>query len=277
MHEITPSMTDAYAADVWADGFTANSYNQHIKFLRRVFRTLTIAAGLTENPWDHINSLEKETESRRALTTKELACIVRKAKGDVRYWIAIGLYTGMRRADVICLRWDSVDLKKGIIEYMPRKTDRKKKIVKVPMHPVLQGMLVKLKKTAKKNAEYLFPQAVKDYAKDPTKITDQINALFKLCKIKTTSGADKKHRKKAIVEVGFHSLRHSFVSLCANNNVPQVAIQELVGHGSPAMTALYSHADADVQAKAIAGLPDVGGKTKPKRKSATRKKAVKDK
>ena len=63
------------------------------------------------------------------------------------------------------------------------------------------------------------------------------------------------HRKRAIVRVGFHSLRHSFVSLCAAHRVPQVAIMELVGHGSPAMTALYSHAGDEQKAKAIAALP----------------------
>ena len=57
------------------------------------------------------------------------------------------------------------------------------------------------------------------------------------------------------MRVGFHSLRHSFVSLCAANRVPQVAIMELVGHGSPAMTALYSHAGEEQKAKAIAALP----------------------
>jgi hypothetical protein len=34
-----------------------------------------------------------------------------------------------------------------------------------------------------------------------------------------------------------------------------VAIQELVGHGSPAMTMLYSHADEGQKATAIASLP----------------------
>jgi hypothetical protein len=45
--------------------------------------------------------------------------------------------------------------------------------------------------------------------------------------------------------------------LCAVNRVPQVAIQDLVGHGSPAMTALYSHADFDQKRAAIATLPEI--------------------
>ena len=60
-----------------------------------------------------------------------------------------------------------------------------------------------------------------------------------------------------MVEVGFHSLRHSFVPLCAANRVPQVAVMELVGHGSPAMNRLYSHAGDEQKIKAIAALPAI--------------------
>jgi len=96
--------------------------------------------------------------------------------------------------------------------------------------------------------------------------------LFESCGIQTTEAPTNGHRRKRIVRVGFHSLRHSFVSLCAANRVPQVAIMELVGHGSPAMTALYSHAGDEQKAKAIAALPAFtfegdgkkrGGKRKP--------------
>jgi integrase/recombinase XerD len=64
-------------------------------------------------------------------------------------------------------------------------------------------------------------------------------------------------------------LRHSFVSLCAANRIPQVVIQELVGHGSPAMTALYSHADFEQKQNAINTLPALvfsDNKVKEKRK-----------
>ena len=60
---------------------------------------------------------------------------------------------------------------------------------------------------------------------------------------------------RAVVEVGFHSLRHTIVSLCKANNVPRAAIQERVGHSSPAMTALYTHAGEELRTKAVAALP----------------------
>lgn len=98
-------------------------------------------------------------------------------------------------------------------------------------------------------------------------MSKRVQTFFGECGIKTTEKPRNGHRKKAIVRVGFHSLRHSFVSLCAANRVPQVAIMELVGHGSPAMTNLYSHAGDEQKVNAIAALPDVGvAKRKTSRK-----------
>ena len=59
-----------------------------------------------------------------------------------------------------------------------------------------------------------------------------------------------------MVAMGFHSLRRTFVSHCKANNVPQAAVQELVGHSSPVMTALYTHAGDELKAtRAVAALP----------------------
>ncbi len=68
--------------------------------------------------------------------------------------------------------------------------------------------------------------------------------------------------------------------------MPQHAIQELVGHGSPAMTVLYSHADDQQKVEAIRVLPDMAFDTKlieaeaadksepePKRSSSARTKS----
>lgn len=88
-------------------------------------------------------------------------------------------------------------------------------------------------------------------------VVEQTVEFFQSRGIQTQEKPTNSHRRRAIVRIGFHSLRHSFVSLCAANRVPQVAIMELVGHGSPAMTALYSHAGDEQKAQAIAALPAV--------------------
>ena len=123
----------------------------------------------------------------------------------------------------------------------------------MPIHPVLRALLDELHKRVA-GQECLFPAEHERYQKNDGTLSKQFQTFLKDCGIVTTEPAGA-HRRQVIVRKGFHSLRHSFVSLCAANRVPQVAIQELVGHGSPAMTALYSHADFEQKQSAINSLP----------------------
>ena len=58
-----------------------------------------------------------------------------------------------------------------------------------------------------------------------------------------------------MVEVGFHSLRHTYVSLHAERGTPAAIIQGNVGHGSPAMTEHYTHI-SDAAAVEVAKVLD---------------------
>lgn len=254
LHEVTPAHVEDYAASLWGDGLTPRTYNAHITFLKSLFKVLTAKAGLVVNVWAELPLLPKEQESRRNFTPEELVKVCKTATGSFRYMIGLGLYTGMRLGDVVNLRWDEVNLKEGFIEHIPGKTKRLKKKIKLPLHPVLESLLKALRATSKD--EFLFPAERAQYQADKAALSKRIQQLFVDCGIKTTEDVSEiEHRQRAIVRVGFHSLRHSFVSLCAANRVPQVAIMELVGHGSPAMTRLYSHAGEEQKAAAIAALP----------------------
>jgi integrase len=258
LHEVTPAVAEAYASHLWQSGVSPRTYNGAIQFLRSMFRVLRTRAGLASNVWEELRTQDNATEGRRNLTPKELKAICADADGTLRYWLAIGIYTGLRLGDVVTLRWAEIDFDEHAIKRKPNKTRRKGRVVTFPLHPVLEAMLRELRASADPAAVYLFPEDAERHAKGQSgAITKRIQDHFKACGIQTTEKPSGAHRRKAIVRVGFHSLRHSFVSLCAENRVPRVAIQELVGHGSPAMTALYEHADPEQKAAAIAQLPVV--------------------
>ena len=253
LHEITEAHAQDYISDLWKSGVAPRTFNGHVKFLKSMFRVLRVKAGLLINVWDNVKTMEKETQGRQNFTPEDLAVICSKATGSFRYMIGIGLYTGMRMGDCINLKWENIG--KDSIKIIPSKTKRKGKIITLPIHPILRGLLNELKDRAG-NSTYLFPTEQETYLKDTASITKRFQQFLNDCGIATTEEGGA-HRRKAIVRKGFHSLRHSFVSLCAANRVPQVAIQELVGHGSPAMTELYIHADFEQKQDAINSLPDI--------------------
>jgi len=254
LHEISPAIVDAYSADLHGTGITARTYNSHIKFLRSLFKTLAVRGGLQSNPWDHLRGLQLETESKREFTSKELKTICSKAAGDLRYWFCIGIYSGLRLADVVSLKWSEIDFDTQHIQRVPSKTSAGRKPVRIPLHPVLNAMLSELRETSK--GEYLFPQAAKRHRRDRSATSKLVQDFLRNdCGIETREKANGQ-RQRAVSKVGFHSLRHSFVSLCASNHVPEPAIRALVGHGSPAMTRLYSHADDGDKQRAVKLLPE---------------------
>ena len=73
----------------------------------------------------------------------------------------------------------------------------------------------------------------------------------------STSTAEKTSGKYNRVDVGFHSLRHTFVSISANAGIPLAFVQAIVGHSNPAMTAHYYHKDENALKSATAAIPDV--------------------
>jgi hypothetical protein len=59
------------------------------------------------------------------------------------------------------------------------------------------------------------------------------------------------------VDVGFHSLRHTFVSMAGNAGVPLSIVQRIVGHTKPSMTGRYFHESDAALSGVVAALPDV--------------------
>jgi integrase len=255
VHETTPTNAQDFCAELWKSGISPNTYNKYVKFLKGAFDVLREKAGLVLNIWSDIPTMRLETKSKRDLTSDELAKVCGTATGNLRYLFAVGLYTGMRLGDACNLKWENIDFRRKLIEIVPSKTKRQNKKLRLPIHPVLGSLLRELKKKSK--TEYLFQEEFELYSKHPAYVSRKIQQHFRNCGIETNEDTGDGQRRNRITRVGFHSLRHSFVSLCAASGVPQVAIQELVGHGSPTMTAVYSHSNDKQKASAIAALPTI--------------------
>ena len=108
--------------------------------------------------------------------------------------------------------------------------------------------------------EHVLPELADLYTNHRTILNKSIQKHFRSCGIRTQkAGAG----QRAAVEVGFHSLRHSFVSLCREANAPLAVVEAIVGHANPAMTRHYTHIGEAAATTAVAALPDITGTAKP--------------
>jgi len=235
---------------------TPNSYNKYLVLLRRMWKVLYKTAALKSNPWTELENKLLATHSRRELTLEELSKVCAAVTGELRLLFAVGLYCGLRLGDAVLLKWCNIDLKRGIVMIVPQKTARRSngKVVRIPLHPTLLAMLTE---TRGSGDGYVMPELAELYQRDDTGLVKRIRGVFEKCGIETRCTV--KGYSRQGVDVGFHSLRHSFVSLSANAGASLAAVQAVVGHSNPAMTRHYLHADQNVVKTAVGLLPDVSG------------------
>ena len=230
---------------------TGRTFNAHRAFLRSFFNVLAEKSGLDENPWAKLKKRTEHSQGRRPLTQEELLLIFEHAEGEIRIIMGLGLYTGCRMGDACRIRWDQIDWSTNTLSYTPHKTESKKpQTVRVPLHPFLREIL---SGACPKKQGYVTPELADMYeTRGPHSVSKRIQTFFKTIGFQTTSSGK---GKLSHVEVGFHSLRHSTVSLLRNAGAAQSTSQALVGHSSADVHNLYTHVDESALQTAINAIP----------------------
>jgi len=264
MMDITVSDAEDYAMSI-AD-MSPGVYNKRIGSLKLIFKTLKRQSGLSENPFQLIRRKTLQTENKKELTNEQLQKVFASVdkeypfsvphREEVKILFRIGAYTGMRLKDCCLLKLSEIDFKKNTIAVKPSKTRKTNTRVTIPIHPDLLELLEKVDKSQK----YALPNLADRYLRNPSGVT-RTNSLIIWYALNPENG-NLKH-PPLIRGYGFHSLRHSFVSFCANAGVPLAVVQEIVGHNNVAVTHIYSHLSLDTLR---AEWPQFRAKQKPKTK-----------
>lgn len=131
------------------------------------------------------------------------------------------LYTGSRLGEVLALRWEDVDWKRGVITIRQQKTRKSKTVpistgLRQALEAVPQGSGISMvfrRSDASPIRKYELQRAF-EAAKKVTGIRSELTP---------------------------HTLRHTFASWLAIAGTPLRTIQELLGHGDLRMTLRYAH------------------------------------
>jgi integrase len=255
IQEVTRPIAEAFAEHI-AQNFSAGTFNKYRVLLRCVWNALAESARLKTNPWEAIRRKRQTPHVRRALAADELKRVLAAAAGEMRVLFAVGAYTGLRLGDCATLRWESVDMATRTLTVTPRKTARRGLAapVTIPLHPSLFTVLDETPKGDRRGA--VMPRTAELYERDTATLAQRTRRVFESCGIETRS---REGGGRAKVVVGFHSLRHTFVSMSANAGAPLAVVQSLVGHSTPAMTMHYYHGTTDAARAAVNALPALVG------------------
>ena len=165
--------------------------------------------------------------------------------------LRLSLFTGMRRGELMKLKWADVDFDRGFINLRDPKGGVSQKI---PLNDPARSILGNYPQTA----EYVFVRA------NGKPFTNVINKRARA--IRAAAGLPASFRP-------FHGLRHAFASMLASSGqVDMYTLQKLLTHKSPQMTQRYAHLHDDTMQKAAATVDGIMSdikKKKTKGKQAT--------
>lgn len=214
---------------------------------------------ISQNP-NLLTVIPKKTKyEAKVLTIEEVERILTETKEEELYpIIATTLYTGMRKGEVMALKWENVDFEERRIfittslcriendnldekgqrhsSYQIMEPKTKKSIRMIPMLDEVYEALVEQKKRQEKRKI-----AYADIYVDQGFVFDDVTGNY-LPQRQFMNKYHKFLKKYGITDIRFHDLRHTFASLLIESDVSMKIVQELLGHSTITTSMdIYTH------------------------------------
>lgn len=259
---ITPEDVDRWQTGRIAAGIAPATVQRELNYLASVLTRAVKLKKLATNParaverakvdrTPKVRYLDPAEEKRLRAALSERDAEMRAARESANKWrksrkedplpplpyygdhltpaVLLSINTGMRRGELLALRWASVDMKGKQIT-VEGSTAKSQQTRHIPLNDEALDVLKKWKAQAP-DSDRVIP----------------ISTGFKTAWSHLLERAE-------ITKFRWHDLRHHFASRLVQAGVPLNTVRELLGHGSMAMTLRYAHLAPDQKREAVAKL-----------------------
>lgn len=249
--EITPMMIERYRLErrrtpkINGAPISNTTINREIEILRKMFNIAIDNGWIDDNPCSSrkVKKLREENKKERFLQPEEEIRLLAQCTGEFAYMkpiIICALNTGMRKGEILGLKWDCIDFKKGFITLLKTKSGKVRKI------PISSALMPELKRLyMSKCSEYVFanPETTKPYF-------DLKRVFPSIC-------------KQACIEcLRFHDLRHTAATRMVAAGIDLIVVQDILGHADIKTTMRYSHPVPERKLLAVEALANFGKENK---------------
>lgn len=191
--------------------------NREIELLKAMFNKAIEWEYLEKNPVNKIKKFREESRDK-VLLNEEINALVRLAKEPLKSWIIIALNTGMRRGEILNLKWEDVNMKERFIYVKHTKTYENRKI---PMNDFVWTMLNRIRMNIKPIGYVFFnPKTKKPFVE----ISSAWGTILK---------------KAKIYDLTFHDLRGVFAANFLLKDHDLLSLQGVLGHKNIQTTMRY--------------------------------------
>lgn len=207
-----------------------SSVNREMACLHHLFSKAVEWDLMEKSPFEHKQSLRlKENNKRmRFLNEGEIERLLSACAPHLRPIVETAILTGMRRGEILSLRWEQI--RGGFIYLEKTKTNEARQI---PVSDALEAIFRDIRRKEHLRSEFVFT-----FRGEP--IERDLHVGF---------GAALK--RAGLVDFHFHDLRHTFASQVILYGGSLKHVQELLGHKSMTMTLRYAHLSQDDKRRAV--------------------------
>ena len=207
---------------------------------------------ILSNPTEGCELPKVEHREMKTLPAEQLGAFLREAKESGVYELYyLDLATGLRRGELLGLKWEDIDLQNGIIHVrrqvarvdgevkeLPLKTKNSYRNISISQDAV--AMLTEME--AHRSSDYVFPSSTGGLI-SPDSVNNMLHRVLK---------------RAGLPSIRFHDLRHTFATLALQNGVDIKTVSGMLGHADPGFTLdTYAHVTTSAQKEAARTMGNV--------------------
>lgn len=227
--DVTAQSVYAFLADLGKKGYSRRSVQMHRDVINMIYNNAILRGSASVNPCAAISLPRNLPSSRRELPEDAAIDAVKRSTGAFSLFAKICLYSGLRRGEVLALRYEDIDRSRGVIhvtravEYVGNTPHIKPPKTKSGVRDAI--LLDVLAEDIQKGSGLIF---CREDGAPLTKIQYRKRWLA--------------YCKEIGYDITAHQLRHGFATILYEAGVPDKDAQELLGHASITTTRdIYTH------------------------------------
>ena len=230
------------------------------KTVRNIHQILSSALKLAQeqriilaNPAEGCALPKVEHREMKTLPVEQLQSFLREAKeSGVFELYYLELATGLRRGELLGLKWEDIDLERGDLRVKRQVSRINGEVVEAPLKtknayrtlPLAEDTIGVLKEQRKKagSSPWVFPSP----NGGPISPDSVLHMLYRVLK------------RAGLPRVRFHDLRHTFATLALQNGVDIKTVSGMLGHFSAGFTLdTYAHVTSAAQRQAAQTMGNI--------------------
>jgi integrase len=225
-------LVEQYQTDLLNKNLKPASVNKNISLLKAMVKKAVDWEMVEESLLKKVRAVKLFPENNRRLrflSKAECQELISSCDTHLKPIVITALNTGMRRGEILKLKWEQVDLKHEFILLDNTKNGERRE---VPINSTLRNTLQSI--TRRLDIPYVFFDA------KTGKSYKEVKKSFKTAL-----------RKAKITDFKFHDMRHTFASHLVMAGVDITTVKELLGHKDIKMTLRYAHLAPSHKVKAV--------------------------